>query len=144
MTAQPPGAYVPPRWRKPAPLGYGAAVDTLGGVAAPLLAGFSLSSLLVVAADRQHFRWPGVTTLLLAVAALVLITAVQFWFRARTHLWSPADVAAWWPDMTPEREEQLRYEQALNFERWRKGVVWQRRSYNVGIVALFAATASAL
>jgi hypothetical protein len=136
--------YVPPKWGKPSPLGYGAATESVGGVAAPLLAGFSLSSLLVVAADRDHFRWPGLTSLLFTVTATLLITTVQCWFRARSHLWSPADVSNWWPDMNPDREKQLRFEQQKNLRRWERWVFWQRLTYDAGVVALFAATATAL
>jgi hypothetical protein len=48
-----------PKWRKPSPLGYGNAIDAVGSVASPLLAGFSLASVIVVANDARHFRWPG-------------------------------------------------------------------------------------
>jgi hypothetical protein len=115
-----------------------------GGVAAPLLAGFSLSALLAASMDRDHLRWPGVTTLVLACASVALITAVQCSFRARSHLWSPSDVHAWWPDLNAEREAQLQYEQAANYDRWNVWDAWQRRTYNAGITALFGATATAL
>lgn len=144
LVADPPDSYTRPKWRKPTPLGMGGATDAVGGVASPLLAGFSLSALLAVSADRDHFRWPGLTTLLFTVTAMLLITAVQCSFRARTHLWSPAEVAAWWPDMNPARDEQLQYEQSVNFERWLRWAAWQGRMYNAGIAAMFAATSTAL
>ena len=43
-----------------------------------------------------------------------------------------------------DREDQLRYEQEVNFERWTRWAARQRRTYNAGIAALFAATATAL
>jgi hypothetical protein len=56
-------------WSKPAPLGYGNSIDSVAGVASPLLAGFSLASVIVVSDDARNFRWPGAAILALAVDA---------------------------------------------------------------------------
>ena len=39
------GSPLLPAWRRPVPLGYGVAVDSMSNVAAPLLAGFSISMI---------------------------------------------------------------------------------------------------
>ena len=70
-------AFVPPKWRKPAPMGYGNAIDSVGTVGSSLLAGFSLASVIVVTSAAGQFRWPGAAVLALATAAVVLIAAVQ-------------------------------------------------------------------
>jgi hypothetical protein len=46
-------------------------------VAAPLLAGFSFTSVIAISAATEHFRWPGLTVLALALAAILMILAVQ-------------------------------------------------------------------
>ena len=134
------------RWRKPAPLSYGNAIDSVGSVASPLLAGFSLASVIVVAEDADHFRWPGAVALALGIAAVVLIGTVQCAFNARQYLWSASEVSDWWPEMEedPKREEQLSAEQRLFFDRWKTWANWTRITYAYGIVALLAGLALAL
>lgn len=51
--------------------------ESVGNVAAPLLAGFSLASVIMVSEDAGKFRWPDATILSLTVAAITLITAVE-------------------------------------------------------------------
>jgi len=140
------GAFVPPKWRKPVPLGYGNAVDAVGTVAAPLLAGFSLASAVVVVDDATNFRWPGAAVLALALAAILLITAVQCAFNGRQYLWSAADVSDWWPDLVQgsRREELLRAEQERFFHRWESWVKATRLTYNAGIFTLLASLALVL
>lgn len=133
------GTEISPLWRKPAPLGYGPAIDTVTNVAAPLLAGFSITVIATVAANSKEFRWPGAATLMLTAAVILLVSSLQFGFHARQHLYSAADVAAWW---TPEdlavkgRADRLRREQHVNYTRWEHSVIRARTAYNAGIVVL--------
>lgn len=53
-------------------------VKTVGTVAAPLLAGFSLASVIAVTDGVDHFRWPGGAVLLLTIASVLLIGAVVY------------------------------------------------------------------
>lgn len=133
-------AFVPPKWRKPAPLGYGSAIDSVGSVASPLLAGFSLASVIVVSDDATNFRWPGEVILALAVAAVMFIGSVQCAYNARQYLWSAADVSDWWPEMKEDSELEalLRAEQTEVFHRWEAWTSWTRLPYNCGILALLA------
>lgn len=133
-------AFVPPKWRKPAPLGYRSAMDSLGSVAAPLLAGFSLASVIIVSDDSVNFRWPGAVALALATAAVVLIGSVQCAYYARQYLWSGAEVLDWWPEMKADTglETLLRHEQAEAFYRWVGWIRWARTTYDFGILALLA------
>lgn len=136
----------PPKWSKPRPLGYGKAVESLGTVAAPLLAGFSLASVIVVTDDSTNFRWPGAAAFALVVAAVMMIGAVQCGFNSRQYLWSGAEVREWWPDMRDDsaRETVLREQQALAFHRWDVWATWMRVTYNLGILALLVGLALAL
>jgi hypothetical protein len=61
-------------------------VDSVSSATLPLLAGFSTTSVVVVTDDAQNFRWSGWTILTLAIAAVVLIAAVQFSYHARIAL----------------------------------------------------------
>jgi hypothetical protein len=135
-----------PKWRKPASLGYPAALDAVGNIAAPLLAGFSLTSVVAIAANMASFRWPGAAILSLTMASLLLVNAVQCNFYARRNLWSADDVRAWWPDLEQHKdwEERLRQEQHSAFRRWRTWADWTTRLYNAGIVMLMIGLACIL
>jgi hypothetical protein len=139
-------AFISPKWRKAAPLGYANAIDSVGGVAAPLLAGFSLTSVIVISDDAKNFRWSGAAILGFTIAAVALVGAVQCAFNARQYIWSEADVRAWWPEMTAdsELEERLRAEQDRAFGRWQAWTAWTRRTYALGMLALLTALACAL
>lgn len=138
--------YHAPKWRKPRPLGYGTAVESLGSVASPLLAGFSLASVILVSDDSANFRWPGTVVFALAAAAVLLIAAVQFGYNARRYFWSAANVREWWPDVAEDsdREAVLREEQAIAFDQWKTWTLWMRMTYNLGVLALLVGLALAL
>jgi hypothetical protein len=61
-------------------------INSVGTVTLPLLAGFAVTSVVVVSDDPEKFRWPGLTILALAVAALALIVAVQCAYHAHVYL----------------------------------------------------------
>lgn len=143
---QPNDAFARPKWHKPAPLGHGEAMQSVGGVASPLLAGFSLAAAISTAGKTDGLRWPGLAILALTMAAILLIGSIQFSFIARQYIWSPNDVKNWWPDMhegTP-REIRLRDEQARSLVDWMRWSSRMRISYNSGIVLLLGGLGSAL
>jgi hypothetical protein len=135
-----------PLWSKPAPLGHGQAIDSVSGIAAPLLAGFAIATSGVIAQASDRFRWPGVALLALTIAAVLLVLAVQCGFRCRQFLYSSADVAQWWPDAdnATGREARLRKQQHDDFARWESWERGARLTYNAGIVAFAVGLASAL
>jgi hypothetical protein len=139
-------AFVPPKWHKPAPLGYGNAIDSVGTVGSALLAGFSLASVIVVTSAAREFRWPGAAVLALATAAVVLIASVQFTYNTRQFLWSGADVRDWWPELLEdsELETRLREEQAESFGRWQVWAKLTRTAHGAGVLILLAGLALAL
>lgn len=90
-------------------------VNSVGTVTLPLLAGFSITAV-VVSDDAANFRWPGPTILVLALAALALLAAVQCAYHAHLYL-SKKD-----PDH-------------------KKGLDWARRTrrfYDYGLLAVIA------
>lgn len=104
--------------------------DAMAGVAAPLLAGFSIAFIGLVIGSAAAFRWPGWTLLALTISALLLVTAVQggFWVRHYRPDVSDEDRHAW-NLVLPE------------FKRW---VHLTRWSYNSGIALLLLGLALAL
>jgi hypothetical protein len=88
-------------------------IKSVGDVAAPLLAGFSLASVITVTAAADEFRWPGGVILLLTIAAVALIGAVE------TARRGTRDYAPLWGSHRPE--------------------VWRERTwamYHLGVIAL--------
>jgi hypothetical protein len=91
-------------------------IDSVGTVTLPLLAGFSITSVVVVSDDARNFRWPGLTILVLTFAALLLLGAVQSAYHARLYQSkddSDRDKARFW-------------------------VWWTRTLYDFGLLALLA------
>ena len=122
-------------WRKREPTGRTVKlwVDSVSSATLPLLAGFSATSVVVVADDAQNFRWSGWTILPLAIAAVVLIAAVQFAYHARIAL------SEWC-----EREDGKGLSAPSQVIRqldadYKRGVFWAKRTrwaYDVGLLAL--------
>jgi hypothetical protein len=128
------------------PHGYSAALEDVGTSAAPLLAGFALTLTTLTIANRHDFGEPDAALLLLVLAALLLVTAVQFAFRARQCHVPPGDhlsiltlaanagVPAW--KVTDDHERWAR-----EHKKW---AAWTRHAYNTGIFFLLVALAVTL
>lgn len=118
--------------------GEGAATEFMTGIAAPLLAGAAVAIIGVVVQQPSSLRWPGVTLLLLVLAASSLVAAVQFGFLARRHTATPDQVAAWWPALTQQaRARRVRRDledDAPLFAWWADFARW---AYGLGIVVLW-------
>ena len=109
---------------------------SVGDVAAPLLAGFSFTSVIVVSSSVEHFRWPGEAILALTIAATMLIAAVQCAKYVLDESWTG-----------PSRSEAsaklpvIFFRTLLRTGGWSS---WTRRFYHLGVVALLAGLAFAL
>ena len=135
----------PPRWAKPAPLGYGQAADAAHFVAAPLLASASVAMITVIGTSDQSFRWPGLALLVLALAAMALVGSVQYGFHARARLYSVADLEAWWgPEDLSDHGPELRERQREHFEQWKVKINRAVTAYNLGTGLLAAGVALCL
>lgn len=137
----------PDPWDLPAPLAHSESIQAAGTVAAPLLAGFSLTSLVLVLqgisdpdqVDRAYAGPAELCIVLLAAAAVVLVFAVQLAMHARGNQVTPSQVFEWWatdptrPD--PSAVGDLRDHLIRNR-------TWSARAgtaYNAGVVLLLAA-----
>jgi hypothetical protein len=129
----------------PDPYGAFAAVDGLGGTAAPLLAGFSITLMVLVIELAASLRWPDLALVLLGIAAVTFLQVVQLNARARGYAVTPAQVREWYPDFDdPDRQavvaRELRHHRAC----WAYLVRRTRLRYNLGILALLCAIAVVL
>lgn len=124
------------KWKAPAPPGQGAAIDTMTGVAAPLLAGFSLTLIGVICQDPSHIRWPGTTLVALVIAISLFIACVQFGFHARARLYTSADIKDWRPDFYAKHAEVLANQQRLHWKEWEDWAGRASVTYNLAICVL--------
>jgi hypothetical protein len=107
-------------------------MDAVSAVAAPLLAGFSITLVGVVAQASPNFALPGAAMLTLSAAAIFFVVSVQCGYWARQYLASPADLIAW--DLSSSDAQKI--EQARNsrvYESWQSRA---GRSYEIAIVLL--------
>lgn len=133
----------------PGRLAYSDAMNSVGTVAAPLLAGFALASITGILTGADHFRWAGLSALILTAAAVLLVAALECNLNARSYAWplhtAVSPVAAWaaQPEPSPGDPDDPVY-RAAALARWVSWTRWTRLLYNAGIVALFASLSCAL
>jgi hypothetical protein len=130
-----------PRWKPPFPVGYAAAIDSMGSVAAPLLASVSAALATLVISNEKAFRWPTPTLFLLVGATLALITTVQCAFRARQYSVMPSDLEQWWPLNDAGSIQLRRQYQRHHFSKHGAWALAASRFYNVGLLSLLLALA---
>lgn len=131
------------KWRRPTPLGFGAAIEAMSTIAAPLLAGFSITLMGVISQAPEMIRWPGAAILALAFSSILLVACVQFGFRARTYLYSKTELEEWEStrEYNDSEVEHLYVNHEEHFGEWERWSNWARRTYNAGIVLLGTAVA---
>lgn len=132
-----------PPWPAPGHLGSRPALELVTSIAAPLLAGFSLTLCAAVVTDAQQLRWPGPTLIAGVSAVILLITAVQLGAWARQHNVTPADFQTWFEDTDSERNYYLG-ELGRENKSYRRYARLARATYGIGVVMLLAALAIAV
>lgn len=130
-----------PYWVTPDRYGEAEALNSMGTVAAPLLAGFSLAAMVqTLTITTRQARWPDAALLLFMLAAVFFVATVQLMFWARGYQASPPDLEAWWPDARQsQRMKMLQSEQrwhAAGFRMWSHRA---RIAYDAAVLCLLAA-----
>jgi len=135
---QPPGG---PYWETPELYGEAEALNSMGTIAAPLLAGFSLAAMVqTLTITTSETRWPDAAFLLFMLAAVLFVTTVQAMFWARGYQTSPSEIKGWWPDSTdPKRLEKLQHEQKQHAAGLRMWSNRARVTYSAALLSLLAA-----
>jgi hypothetical protein len=140
VTSAPSGSVRQPVWSRPEPLGLATSGSTFGSVAAPLLAGFSLTAVVeLVGKDDGGLRGDG-ALIAFAAAAGLLVYTIQLSVTAARHQVSPADRLAWIPEARLD-DDWLNW---LRDNQWRDEALAERQrararvSYNGGILAFLA------
>jgi MFS family permease len=133
-------------WWRPANPGDLEAAAARSGMATPLLAGFSITFMGVVAQQDNSFWQPGLSIFLLSIAVAFFVISVQCGFWARMYAFSPTDAATWYPHLEddPDLLAEVRSRQR---RRGAAFTLWNDRaknSYSGGLLFLFIGLASAL
>ena len=132
-------------WKLLKPYGQSAAMQSMGSVAAPLLAGFAISTALLVLQVYSSLKWPDTALAFLMLASILFVTSLQASFNAR-RFYVPPDEWVEWLNLTTTDARHRQLENNLagmlpHHDRWIEAA---RVTYNVGIIVLFAALAVAL
>jgi MFS family permease len=131
-------------WRRRLPLGSMRMVEVLGGVAAPLLAGFSLTAVVQLTTQESPPRFAQWAIALFALAAILLIYALQFTGLTLSYGATPAERLDYYPEAKRDREV-LREVRERQWEDTRLRIAYFNRSglcYNLGLIAFMAALAA--
>jgi hypothetical protein len=87
-------------WKRPAPLAQVELVRGFGGVAAPLLAGFSLTSIAFLLTTRTTLPEADWVIAAFTLAAASLLSSMRYSFLVLRHSASPAERLGWFPEAT--------------------------------------------
>lgn len=133
-------------WRLRDPLASGEELTEFGKVAAPVLAGFSLTEVIEIL-GRPHLGLNDQLTVLgLALGAGLLIFAMQRMLNSRAYKASPGERLAWYPDARDDDDWLLH----VRVQQWRDERIARkydrssRIAYNLGITALLFALFAAV
>ena len=129
-------------WQYTHPLGTVDANRAMGTVAAPLLAGFTLTTIVVLLTMSSMKNMPlydwGVT--FFVVAAVLFIFAVQFTFMGLMYAVSPSERIEWLPRLSGQEPDDEAYARAAKIQAM--DLVLQKRyftraasSYGLGILS---------
>lgn len=139
-------AHKPPVWSPPGRYGQAAAIDGMGTVAAPFLAGIAMALAVLVISSSEDFGAEGLALFALVGAAIALVASAECTFVARKYVVTPSQLEEWWPekDDDPYRSERLERDQADAKEGFQRWSWWARQAYNAGIVVLSGGVAALL
>lgn len=126
-------------WQFRDPLGTVDAARAMGTIAAPLLAGFSLTTIVVLltAGSMPERDW-GITVF--AAAAMVFVFSMQFTYMGLMYAASPSERVDWMPRVPGHEPDEDAYAdaakvQAKDFELQERYFTRAGMLYNFGILA---------
>ncbi len=129
-------------WRPKYNLGFPQAIELTTSIAAPLLAGFSIALIGVVAQASEHFRFPGTCVLFLAFAAVMLLVCVQCGFWARQYLTTPSETKNWYDDIDyVTQADAIKSKQRGNAAGYQAWISRARWSYQFALLSLLLGVA---
>jgi len=136
-------------WTVRLPEGYYDAMQAVGTMVAPILAGFAFAILALVLVPPTKgavdpLRWRDPVLALLVFSALLLIMSTQCAIRARLTLVKPDELRVWYPSSVDQEgwpNKWLGERQKGLEERTARASTLCRHTYNAGTLLLFTAIA---
>jgi hypothetical protein len=124
-------------WNRRRPVNYPKQIEIAGGIAAPLLAGFSLTIVAQLVIGRDHPWLSDWATALFAMAAAFLVYAVQFSATALGYAATPSERLDYSPEAAfkPEILRMIRARQWEEMELRAKYTTRTKYCYNFGLLA---------
>ena len=128
-------------WNRPSERpGYLDGLAGLGGMVAPLLAGFSLTAIALLLTSTKEPRLWGWALLAFAGAVALLLHSMQLAFFSVARDPRPATQLDWYPEalIDPDAARDVRKRQAETYERsvsfWHRSMFW----YDLGLTSFLA------
>ena len=122
-------ATVPRVWSRRRPINYPKKIELLGGISAPLLAGFSLAALAQLASAGFHPRLYQWTMGLLAVAAVLLIISLQMGAESLAYAATPSERL----EFNPEASEEPAILAKVRERQWQEMELRARYSFRASV-----------
>jgi hypothetical protein len=131
----------PALWRRPVPIGYVAGFTSFATIAAPLLAGFSLTAIVTLSGSSDNRGTRGdIAISAFSAATVLMLFTLQAGIAAGQRAVLPDQRAAQYP----EARSRLGWMQTLRNDQWRdERLAWRiyarcRWTYNLGIIAFLS------
>lgn len=131
---------MPRVWNRRRPINYPKLTEVTGGIAAPLLAGFSLTTVAQLVIGKDHPWLTGWATALFAVAATLLLYTVQFSAMALGYAATPSERLDYNPEAAFETHI-LRIVRERQWEEMELRAQYTGRAmhcYNLGLLAFLS------
>jgi hypothetical protein len=124
-------------WNRRRPINYPKQIEMAGGIAAPLLAGFSLTTVAELVVGQDHPWLSDWAIALFAIAAALLVYAVQFSATALGYAATPSDRLDYSPEAAfkPDILHVIRARQWEEMELRAKYTDRTKYCYNFGLLA---------
>jgi hypothetical protein len=124
-------------WNRRRPINYPKQIEMAGSIAAPLLVGFSLTTVAQLVIGRDHPWLSEWAIALFAVAAVLLVYAMQFSATALGYAATPAERLDYNPEAAfePDILRVVRKRQWEEMELRAKYTVRTKYCYNFGLLA---------
>jgi MFS family permease len=137
---------LPPVWRRREPLGYAYGLVSFASVAAPLLTGFALTTIIELTGRDDRGTRGDIAIAAFAFAAGLLIYAIQAGLAAGQLAIAPDQRAAQMPEARgyPEWMRRLREDQWRDAALAERLFIRTRIAYNLGILAFLVGLTTAL
>jgi hypothetical protein len=124
-------------WNRRRPINYPKQIEMAGGIAAPLLAGFSLTTVAQLVIGRDHPWLSDWAVGLFAIAAALLVYALQFSATAIGYAATPSERLDYSPEaeLKPDILRVIRNRQWEEMELRAKYTTRTKYCYNLGLLA---------